>query len=237
MVFRMHTPRQARSTETRRRFVEAAKELFAVHRFEDVSARLIAKRADRSPSTLFNYWQDKAAIWREVMGCEPPGDTLERRSEQERAPRQEATALRLMDLLQEMESGMGMEDVRAVISDVVGLLNGKDAAEAAPLLPVQGKTDRDPLSEGRLRVDRRSRSERDPPRLRDDLAVAIGARIRARRRLLGLALSHLSEPLRVSMQQVHRYELGKAALPSTALVRIARELRCSPLELLGSDLD
>lgn len=237
MVLLMHAPRQARSIETRRRFVQAAKELFAVHRYEDVSTRLIASRAGRSSAALFIYWQDKAAIWREVMGCEPPGDTLERRGEQEGARRQEAAALRLMELLQEIEGGMGMDDLRAAIIGVVGLLNGKDAAEAEPLLAVEGKISRGSRSEEGIPTDQRSGSERNPTGVRDDLSVEIGARIRARRLLLGLSQSHLSKPLFVSRQQVQRYELGWTALPSTALVRIARELRCSPMELLGSDLD
>jgi AcrR family transcriptional regulator len=231
----MHTPRQARSVETRRRFAQAARDLFMVHRYEDVTTNLISKRAGRAASLLYIYWPDKASIWSEVMGCAPPGDTLDRRADQERARRHEEAVLRLADLLKEVDGGLVEGDLRAAIKGVIALLKSEDSPAVRQLTPVGRK---DP---GYAQVDGPGQLNGEPiaPDLgrRDALAVEIGARIRARRVQLGLLQSDLSRPLRVSMQQVHRYELGKTPVSSTALVRIAHELRCSPLDLLGSGRD
>ena len=230
----MHTPRQARSVETRRQFAQAARDLFMAHRYEDVTTNLISKRAGRAASLLYIYWPDKASIWRDVMGTDPPVDSLDRREDQERARRQEVAALRLAELLNQLDGGLAGDDLRSALEGVLALLktDGRDAVRS--LVPVEGKVFAGTPSEEHVELNEEGVAALVDRR--DVLAVEMGARIRARRVHLGLLQSDLSKALRVSMQQVHRYELGKAPVPSTALVRIARALRCSPMELLGSGL-
>lgn len=67
----------------------------------------------------------------------------------------------------------------------------------------------------------------------DDLDVAIGARIRARRKQLGLSQEHLGEVLGVTFQQIQKYERGANRLAASSLIRIAEILDVPPSSLLG----
>lgn len=69
--------------------------------------------------------------------------------------------------------------------------------------------------------------------LADDLDVAIGARIRVRRKQLGLSQEKLGVALGVSFQQVQKYERGANRVAASTLVRIAQALDTSPSVLLG----
>ena len=57
------------------------------------------------------------------------------------------------------------------------------------------------------------------------LELSIGARLRARRRQLGLSQSDLAEKLGVSFQQVQKYERGSNRISASKLYEIARTLR------------
>jgi transcriptional regulator with XRE-family HTH domain len=63
---------------------------------------------------------------------------------------------------------------------------------------------------------------------------AIGARIRARRRELGLSQSALGEALGVTFQQIQKYENGKNRVSGSSLMRMCEILASTPEDLLGT---
>ena len=70
------------------------------------------------------------------------------------------------------------------------------------------------------------------------LDVAIGQRIRERRRALGLSQQDLAEQLGVSFQQVQKYERGANRISFSRLVEVSGALRCSLADLAeGLDPD
>jgi len=71
--------------------------------------------------------------------------------------------------------------------------------------------------------------------LSDPLDVAIGARVRARRRMLGLSQTALGEQLGVTFQQVQKYERGINRISGSTLIRLGRILGVSAGSLLGDD--
>lgn len=68
-----------------------------------------------------------------------------------------------------------------------------------------------------------------------DPEVAIGARMRTRRRQLGLTQSQLAESLGVSFQQVQKYERGANRAAASTLLAAARALDVSMAWLVGED--
>lgn len=58
------------------------------------------------------------------------------------------------------------------------------------------------------------------------LDVAIGQRIRERRRTVGLSQSALAEAVGVTFQQIQKYERGANRISFSRLVEIAEALRC-----------
>jgi transcriptional regulator with XRE-family HTH domain len=67
------------------------------------------------------------------------------------------------------------------------------------------------------------------------LNVAIGSRIRARRKLLGLSQEQLGQALGVTFQQVQKYERGLNRVAASTLVQIAEVLDVPASALLGQD--
>jgi transcriptional regulator with XRE-family HTH domain len=67
------------------------------------------------------------------------------------------------------------------------------------------------------------------------LDAEIGARVRERRRVLGMTQSDLARALGVSYQQVHKFEAGKNRLAATQIAAVARILAVTPNQLLGVD--
>jgi transcriptional regulator with XRE-family HTH domain len=65
---------------------------------------------------------------------------------------------------------------------------------------------------------------------------AIGRRLRARRRLLGLTQRRVAECCGLTFQQIQKYEAGQVALPVGRLVAIARALAAPPSAFVD-DLD
>ena len=70
-------------------------------------------------------------------------------------------------------------------------------------------------------------------RLPDQHDFEIGARIRLRRRLLGVSQSTLAESVGLTFQQVQKYERGANRVAASMLSRIAGALRCSASVLMG----
>lgn len=63
--------------------------------------------------------------------------------------------------------------------------------------------------------------------------VEVGARIRQRRKLLGLSQSGLADKIGVTFQQVQKYEKGANRVGSSRLHLIAGVLGIQPAELFG----
>lgn len=66
-----------------------------------------------------------------------------------------------------------------------------------------------------------------------DLDAAVGARIRLRRKALGITQERLSEALGLTFQQVQKYERGVNRVSASTLVKIAKRLDCTVPDLLG----
>jgi transcriptional regulator with XRE-family HTH domain len=67
------------------------------------------------------------------------------------------------------------------------------------------------------------------------LEASIGARMRARRRQLGLSQSDLAERLGVSFQQVQKYERGTNRVAASTLVAAAAALASTVAWLVGEE--
>jgi transcriptional regulator with XRE-family HTH domain len=65
--------------------------------------------------------------------------------------------------------------------------------------------------------------------------LAIGARLRARRRQLGLSQSNLADALGVSFQQVQKYERGANRIAASTLVAAAQALGVTVGWLVGEE--
>ena len=59
----------------------------------------------------------------------------------------------------------------------------------------------------------------------EQIDLAVGRRIKIRRRLLGLSRTQLALPLGVSTQQIQKYEAGISALKASKLLQIAKVLQ------------
>ena len=68
-----------------------------------------------------------------------------------------------------------------------------------------------------------------------DAEAAIGARLRTRRRQLGLTQTQLADALGVSFKQVQKYERGANRVSASMLCRIAQMLELRPADLLPAD--
>ena len=68
------------------------------------------------------------------------------------------------------------------------------------------------------------------------LDVALGSRIRLRRRELGFSQEQLARQVGITFQQVQKYEHGTKRVSFSRLVEIAQALRCGVMDIVG-DLD
>ena len=68
------------------------------------------------------------------------------------------------------------------------------------------------------------------------LDIALGARIRVRRKSLGLSQDDLAVQVSLTFQQIQKYERGANRVSFSRLVEIARTLKCRVQDLIG-DLD
>jgi len=76
---------------------------------------------------------------------------------------------------------------------------------------------------------------RDAQARYEALELSIGARLRARRRQLGLSQSELAAKLGVSFQQVQKYERGANRIAASTLVMAADALDVSVAWLVGEE--
>jgi transcriptional regulator with XRE-family HTH domain len=69
----------------------------------------------------------------------------------------------------------------------------------------------------------------------DPIDVAVGARVRIRRRWLAMSQTQLAEALGLTFQQIQKYERGANRVSASMLVRIAAKLETSVAALVGED--
>lgn len=69
----------------------------------------------------------------------------------------------------------------------------------------------------------------------DPIDVGVGARIRIRRKELGVSQSLLGEHLGLTFQQVQKYERGANRVSASMLVKTAGRLECSVAFLVGEE--
>jgi transcriptional regulator with XRE-family HTH domain len=67
----------------------------------------------------------------------------------------------------------------------------------------------------------------------DPIDVAVGSRVRIRRKVLSITQSELADVLGISFQQVQKYERGTNRISASMLVRIAKRLGTTVGELVG----
>jgi len=67
----------------------------------------------------------------------------------------------------------------------------------------------------------------------DEINVAVGKRLAARRRELGLSLAQVAKRCGVSLQQIHRYETGDTGLSVAMLVQLSKCLDAPVMSFLG----
>jgi transcriptional regulator with XRE-family HTH domain len=68
------------------------------------------------------------------------------------------------------------------------------------------------------------------------LDIALGSRIRLRRRELGLSQEQLAREVGITFQQVQKYEHGTNRVSFSRLVEISQALHCGVIDIVG-DLD
>jgi len=69
----------------------------------------------------------------------------------------------------------------------------------------------------------------------DPIDGVVGARIRLRRKFLGVSQQALGEALGITFQQVQKYERGSNRVSASMLVKIARKLECPVSYLLAEE--
>lgn len=69
--------RQASKLRTRERVLKAARDLFLLSSYQATTIRAVARAAGMSTGAVFATVEDKAELWREAMGTEPPLDTMD----------------------------------------------------------------------------------------------------------------------------------------------------------------
>ncbi|WP_369061037.1 helix-turn-helix transcriptional regulator [Caulobacter sp. 73W] len=69
----------------------------------------------------------------------------------------------------------------------------------------------------------------------DPIDIAVGARIRARRKVQGFSQSHVAQQLGLTFQQIQKYERGVNRVSASKLVQIAALLGTSVAWLVGEE--
>jgi transcriptional regulator with XRE-family HTH domain len=69
----------------------------------------------------------------------------------------------------------------------------------------------------------------------DPIDLAVGVRVRVRRLQLGIRQAELAKALRISQQQVQKYERGQDRFAASTLVKAAEALRTTVGHLIGED--
>jgi transcriptional regulator with XRE-family HTH domain len=71
----------------------------------------------------------------------------------------------------------------------------------------------------------------------DPIDIAVGARIRIRRRERGYSQTHLGDALGITFQQIQKYERGANRVSASMLVKTAKVLQTTVAALVGENGD
>lgn len=71
----------------------------------------------------------------------------------------------------------------------------------------------------------------------DPIDIAVGARIRLRRKQLGVSQSKLAEAIGVTFQQVQKYERGANRVSASTLAKVSGALDCKVADFFGEEAD
>ena len=69
----------------------------------------------------------------------------------------------------------------------------------------------------------------------DPIDIAVGARVRIRRRWMGRSQTDLANAIGITFQQVQKYEKGSNRVSASMLVKIAASLETTVAALVGED--
>jgi transcriptional regulator with XRE-family HTH domain len=127
----------------------------------------------------------------------------------------------------------GGEQPHGIVDDVVACSHG-ESSKRRLASPVYFKAKIGPPWASVPHREAPDMDQRDPGRAAQ-LELAIGARMRARRRQLGLSQSDLADRLGVSFQQVQKYERGANRVAATTLLTAAQALNVGISWLVGED--
>lgn len=73
------------------------------------------------------------------------------------------------------------------------------------------------------------------PKKPNPIDIEVGARIRLRRKILGMSQETVAEHIGVTFQQLQKYEKGTNRVGASRLHQIAEALKVSPAHFLGDD--
>jgi transcriptional regulator with XRE-family HTH domain len=80
---------------------------------------------------------------------------------------------------------------------------------------------------------KKKRTAKANPKQVQDTDVAIGERIRARRNQIEMSQEELGDALKVSFQQIQKYEKGNNRISSGRVLQLAQALQCGVIDLIG----
>ena len=80
---------------------------------------------------------------------------------------------------------------------------------------------------------KKKRTAKASARRVQDTDIAFGERIKARRNQIEMSQEELGDALKVSFQQVQKYEKGLNRLSSGRLLQLAEALQCGVTDLIG----
>src|ERR1700760_509039 len=93
-----------------------------------------------------------------------------------------------------------------------------------------------PLRQAHEKEGKSEMKSREQDHTPNKLDVALGLRIRQRRKALGISQTALADSIGLTFQQIQKYERGFNRVSFSRLVDIAHALNCRVLDLIG-DLD
>ena len=106
MVIRVGS-KQVQAARTREALARSARQFLSANPYETVTMKAVAACAGRSQSAIYRYWSNKADLWRDVMGCEPPLDSAQARQASMVLAGHEDLIRDLTSLLDAIDRGQG----------------------------------------------------------------------------------------------------------------------------------
>lgn len=124
--------RTSAKAATRQKAIEAARRLFGAKPYAQVTIRELAREMAMSTGAVFANFSDKAELWREAMGCEPPLDSPAVRA----APTMLAALKGLLAIrpVNWLDDEIAQADVWRAAAVAVAIAEGQDADDLTDCL-------------------------------------------------------------------------------------------------------